>query len=70
MDNFNMHLYTLDATGFKMKSKIFLSRQEAKAEMYRLIDKNGLQIVKKYDDNHFKTYICSNDARFYINRIA
>ncbi len=66
---YNFHLYTLASTGFKMRSKVFSSRQEAREEMYRIIDKNGMHVVEKYDDNHFKTYICNNAARFYINRI-
>ena len=65
----NFHLYTLASTGFKMRSKVFSSRQEAREAMYHVIDKNGMHVVEKYDDNHFKTYICDNDARFYINRV-
>ena len=67
MDNFHMHLYTLAATGYKMRSMLFSSREDAKKAMYRIIDNHSMHVVKKYDDNHFKTYICDNDARFYLN---
>ena len=70
MLNINEHLYTLASTGYKMRSKTFLSRQEARNEMYRIMDKKGMHVIKKYDDNHFKTYICDNNVTFYINRIC
>lgn len=65
---FSQHQYTLAATGFKMRQQVFATREEAREEMYSIIDNNGFRIVKKYDDNHFKTYICDNGVRFYINR--
>ena len=63
------HQYTLAATGMKMKSQTYTSRDNARRDMYKIIDKNNLHVIKKYDDHHFKTYICDNGVRFYINRI-
>lgn len=63
------HWYSLAATGIKFKDKEFISRQAAEEAMYKFIDKNHLKINKIYDDKHFKTYICENGIRFYINRI-
>ena len=63
------HWYTLAATGIKFKDKEFTSRQVAEEAMYKFIDKNHLKVNKIYDDKHYKTYICENGIRFYINRI-
>ena len=65
----NKHRYSLAATGIKFKDREFLSRQVAEQELYRVLDKNHLYIKKIYDDKHYKTYICSNGVRFYINRV-
>lgn len=62
------HVYSFAATGMKLKSKYFVSRELAKQEMYKVMAKNHLAIRKVYDDKHFKTYICNNGVRFYINR--
>lgn len=63
------HQYTLAATGLKIGSFTFDSREKARRVMYEIMDKNNLHVVKKYDDRHFKTYICNNGVIFYINRI-
>ena len=63
------HWYTLAATGIKFKDKEFSSRQSAEDAMYKFIDKNHLKVNKIYDDKHYKTYICNDGIRFYINRI-
>jgi len=63
------HWYSLAATGVKFRDKQFTSRQVAEEAMYKFINKNGLKVEKIYDDKHFKTYICENGIRFYINRI-
>lgn len=63
------HWYTLAATGIRFKDKEFSSRQVAEEAMYKFIDKNHLKVNEIYDDKHFKTYICNNGIRFYINRI-
>lgn len=64
------HLYTLCLErNWKFKTETFTSREAANNRMYELCRKYGLQIVKKYDDRHDKTYITSSGARFYINRI-
>ena len=65
----NTHRYSLAATGINTKSADFLSRVAAERAMHLLMHKHGLHIVDMYDDNHFKTYICNNGVRFYINRI-
>ena len=63
------HLYSLAATGIKFKDKEYTSRKSAEHDMYAFMNKHGLRIEKVYDDNHFKTYICQNNIRFYINRM-
>ena len=47
---------------------IYASRQMAEKAMYRLVDQLHTKIVKQYDDNHDKTYICDNNVSFYITR--
>jgi len=66
---FGEHLYTLAATGIKEKEYMFGSRARARAKMYEIIDKKGLHVIEKYEDNHFKTYVCEGGIKFYINRI-
>ena len=67
--NWGKHSYTLAATGIKFKDRQYFSRQQAKEDMYKFMNKHGLQIINVYDDKHFKTYICQNNIRFYINRM-
>ena len=67
--NNNGHLYTLASTDKKVRERVYFSRQEAKNDMYDYIDRKGLRVVKKYDDKHFKTYICDDGTMFYINRV-
>ena len=63
------HLYTLAATGLKIRSGLYTSRESANRDMYEIISKNHLHIVKQYNDKHFRTYICDNGVRFYVNRV-
>ena len=63
------HIYSLAATGIKFRDKEFYSRQAAEREMYDFMKKHGLRVEKIYDDKHYKTYICQNNIRFYINRV-
>lgn len=65
----NVHRYSFAATGLRMKSKEFDSRDEAKEQMYKVLSKNHLTILKIYDDKHDKTYVCNNGVKFYINRM-
>ena len=67
--NTTNHLYTLGSNNKKIKGGIYQSRQSAKTDMYEYIDKKGLRVVDKYDDKHFKTYICNDGTTFYISRI-
>ena len=69
LPSFGEHQYTLAATGLKMKSYTFVSRESATNKMYEIMGKNNLHLVEKYDDKHFKTYVCNNGVKFYINRI-
>lgn len=64
----NGHVYSLAATGIKMREQTFEARHLAEKQMYKMIGKMGLRIVKVYDDKHDKTYICNNNVRFYITR--
>lgn len=63
------HQYSLAATGIKFKSRIYNSREIAKDDMYKFMNKHGLHIINEYDDKHYKTYICNDGVRFYINRM-
>ena len=63
------HLYTLASSNKKMKTSLYSDRASAKYDMYKFIDKHNLKVVEKYDDHHFKTYICDDGTRFYINRV-
>ena len=63
------HRYTLASTGIKTRSQEFCSRVAAERVMHETMQQYGLHIIDMYDDHHFKTYICNNGVRFYINRI-
>ena len=63
------HIYTLAATGIKFKSSEYTSRKNAEIEMYKFMNKNGLRILEVYDDKHYKTYVCQDGIKFYINRM-
>lgn len=63
------HTYCLAATGLRMRTQNFNSRESAKEKMYAVMSKNGLQLLEVYDDKHFKTYVCTDGVRFYINRL-
>ena len=65
----NSHTYTMSfERNGRIKSKTFRSRSDANNAMYRLIGKHKLSIEKIYDDHHYKTYICNDGIKFYINR--
>lgn len=66
---YGKHRYSLASTGLKVKSEEFSSRNDAEHAMHLLMKKYGLHIENVYDDNHYKTYLCNNNVRFYINRI-
>lgn len=70
MYEFLVRRYTLASTGLgKNVDKVYYSREEAKAKMYKLCAKYSLTIQEIYDDKHDKTYICNNGVRFYIHRM-
>lgn len=60
--------YSFAVTGLKVKSRTFSSEFQAKQYMYEIISKNNLSINKVYDDGPYKTFVCTNDVRFYIQR--
>lgn len=62
------HRYVLAATGMPLKTYEFCSRDAATKYMHKLMDKNGLYMVDKYDDKHIKTYVCNRGVEFYISR--
>lgn len=66
---YSNHYYTFAATGLKIKSKDFCTREAATKYMYKVCKKYGLRIENVWDDNHFKTYLCNNGIRFYIQRV-
>ena len=63
----NKYSFVLIGAGVNV-DKMFLTRHAANEEMYRLIRKHNLKVIKTYEDKHYKTYICSNGAEFHINR--
>lgn len=63
------HRYSLAATGIRFNDGEFGSRRAAEVAMYKFINKKGLHIEQVWDDHHFKTYLCNDGIRFYINRI-
>lgn len=67
--NTSNHLYTLAATGIKLRAREFNHRRDAENAMYKVIGKKNLRIIERYDDKHFKTYVCENGIKFYINRV-
>lgn len=67
--NTSNHLYTLAATGIKLRSREFSHRRDAEDVMYKVIGKKNLRIIERYDDKHYKTYVCENGIKFYINRV-
>ena len=67
--NYSEHSYTLVSTGLgKNIDKVFSSRESANKKMYKLIGKNHLTVNEIYDDNHDKTYKCSNNVTFFVQR--
>ena len=65
----NSHNYSLAVTGLKVKSKVFSTREDANQMMYNIMAEYHLTLQKVFDDNHYKTYVCDNGVRFYIQRI-
>lgn len=64
------HTYTLCSYKTpKRVDKVFTTRESAMAEMYRICNSDGMQIVKVYDDKHDKTYFTNTGAEFHINRM-
>ena len=65
------HFYSLTCVGAGMKGnfgKMYASRELAEKNMYKLFKKFDIQLVKEYEDNHDKTYICTRNVSFYIQR--
>ena len=63
------HLYTLASTGLGVRRvKTFLSREAANHYMYKQVAKHNLTIEEVWNDNHDKTYNCTNNVVFYIQR--
>lgn len=66
---YSKHRYSLAATGIKIGDYEFSSRAAAEHKMHDIMNKKGLRVEEVWDDHHFKTYLCNNGVRFYINRI-
>ena len=69
MFDFFNHRYSLAATGIPFVSQEFTSRYNAEQVMYDFIGKHNLSINEVWDDKHYKTYLCENGVKFYINRV-
>lgn len=64
------HSYSLCSLNApKNVDKIFSTRESATSEMYRLCNKYRMQVVKVYDDKHYKSYFTNTGAEFHINRM-
>lgn len=64
------HLYSLvSENGPRKVDEIYSSREAANNAMYAICNKYRLQITKVWDDGHYKTYICSNGAKFFVSRV-
>jgi len=66
---FTKHQYTFASNDDSIKFRVFWSRQDATKHMYKICHKKGLNIDHILDDKHYKTYVCDNGVRFYINRV-
>lgn len=63
------HGYTLAASGVKFHDRVFSSRQEANACMYKALRRRGLTVRKVWHDHHDVTYVCDNNVAFYVQRV-
>lgn len=61
--------YVLSASGIRMKAQSFGNRRAATEAMYNFISRKHLVLQEVYDDKHYKTYICNNNIRFYVQRM-
>lgn len=66
--SFGNHFYTLTATGLNFRTHRYNNREEATQAMYDIMSRKSLDLKEVYDDKHYKTYVCSDNVRFYINR--
>lgn len=68
-DGINLHNYSFAVIGLgKQRSRVFPTREAANEHMRNLCAKHGLVVEEVWNDNHDKTYICSNGVTFYIQR--
>lgn len=66
------HYYTFAVLGLGHDRKFdrtFNTREAANDYMHKLMHKYGIKLIEVWDDKHFKTYKCSNNVRFFINRV-
>ena len=65
------HFYSLTVVGAgktKESENLYFSRQDAEKNMFKLLRKFNINIVKEYEDKHDRTYVCNNNVCFYIQR--
>lgn len=62
------HTYSFAATGIKVKSKTFSTREDANQLMYKVMAKHHLTLQEVFNDHHDKTYVCDKGVCFYIQR--
>ena len=63
------HTYSVALSDSKKHyDKVFATRESATKAMYKQCNKMGVSVVKVWDDNHEKTYICNDGSQFHINR--
>ena len=64
------HAYTFACQGLsKVKSKLFVSRQDANNYMYKICSKYGVTIKEVWHDHHDITFVGTNGVKFFIHRI-
>lgn len=62
------HHYTVAILKDGLICKQYFSRKAATSYMYDYMSKHRLAMTKVWDDNHDKTYFCTNGYEFHINR--
>lgn len=63
------HRYLLFSTGTNLKEKVYDTRKEAEAAMYKYCAKHNIVIECTEYDKHERKYSNHAGVRFYINRI-
>lgn len=66
--NTRRYSFALVRPGKRTLQREFYSRHAANQFMYDRCARLNIKIIETWDDNHDKTYICSDGSSFYIQR--